>query len=111
MASIVKKGTLTSATSVVEIAASDYENIMVQIAGTSWSGDIQFQGSLDGTNYRNMALVVFDDTVSTLEYQTSFNGFWSSVRSTAGLQYFRVKFSLYMSGTATVTIAAGTSAK
>ena len=110
----VVSGTLTSAASTLDAEASDFENFMVQLSGT-WSGTIQIQGTVDGTNYRALTITDYTDTGGYAYGELTTNGIWMpytyAITSILGLQKLRVKFTTYTSGTANVTVVLASSAK
>ena len=110
----VVSGTLTSAASTLDAEASDFENFMVQLSGT-WAGNIEIQGTVDGTNYRALNATDFTDTGGYAYGQITTNGIWMpytyAVHSILGLQKLRVKFTTYTSGTANVTVVLASSSK
>ena len=108
----VLSGTLTSAASTLDAEASDFENFMVQLTGT-WSGNIEIQGSLDGTNYRALHVVDATDNGGYGYLQVTTNAIWRpfGFDTILGLQKLRVKFTTYTSGTATVTVVLASSSK
>jgi len=105
-------GTLTSGSSTVDANASDFDNLMVQLTGT-WVGNIEIQGSLDGTNYRALHVEDATDNGGYGYLQITTNGIWrpSRFNGILGLQKVRVKFTTYTSGTTTVTVVLASSAK
>jgi hypothetical protein len=110
----VTTGTLTSASTTVDADASDFENFIVQLSGT-WSGQIEIQGTVDGTNYRALHVVDMSDNGGYGYLQLTTNGIWcimaQAIPSILGLQKLRVKFTTYTSGTANVTVVLASGAK
>src|SRR3989442_707788 len=79
--------------------------IAVQVTGT-FTGTLQFEGTLDGTNYVAVnGLPVASATTTT---STTATGMWQV--SSAGLQKFQVRASALSSGTATIYLRASPSA-
>lgn len=110
----VTTGTLTSASTTVDADASDFHNYMVQLSGT-WSGQIEIQGTVDGTNYRALNSTDISDNGGYGYLQITTNGIWApntySSYNILGLQKLRVKFATYTSGTANVTVVLASGAK
>ena len=72
----------------------------IQLTGT-WVATIQFEGSVDGTNYQ--ALLAKASETGTGVTSATANGIWGVPVS--GLRYVRVRASAYTSGTVHVVIS------
>lgn len=79
--------------------------IMVQISG-SFIGTVAFEATLDGENWRPVALLDLNSTSSALLTAVTGTGLYSS-GNIGGLQCFRARVSSYISGS--VSIAANAS--
>lgn len=86
-----------SNTDLISVACDAYRSVNFQITGT-WSGTIAYQVSNDNTNWSainviiaNGSSVIASSTGNTIAY-SALNGF----------QYFRVRFTSYTSGTASI---------
>lgn len=73
--------------------------VAVQATGT-WVGTLEFQGSVDGTNYTTLR--GYPVGGGSYASETSANGAWTAL--TSGLLYFRVRATSWTSGSATVTL-------
>ncbi len=100
VADTVGSGNLTAAAQAVTLSALNGANSSaVQITGT-WVGTVQFEGSVDGTNYFAVNGVAL--TTGALVTSATANGQWQF--DIAGLVSFRVRCSAYTSGTVVVSV-------
>lgn len=94
-------GTIAAAAQNVALALNGKSGVAVQITGT-WVGTLQFEGTVDGTNWVAVNGVFAGS--STPGPTTTTNGI---VRVTpSGLAQFRITATAWTSGTATITIRA-----
>lgn len=102
-------GTVGVADATVSASIEDADTVIIQVSGT-WVGTLTFEGSMDGTNWTTWTLVSGASTNHiTATATTSTNGLFS--HKLCGLSRFRVRFSGYTSGTASILINATRSAK
>lgn len=73
--------------------------VAVQVTGT-WVGTLEFQGSVDGTNYTTLR--GYPVGGGSYASEASANGAWTAL--TSGLLHFRVRATSWSSGSATVTL-------
>lgn len=71
----------------------------IQVTGT-FVGTLQFEGSVDGTNY--VAINAFPPNSTTAATSTTTTGTWQV--GAGGMSYVRVRFSAYTSGSAVVSL-------
>jgi hypothetical protein len=94
-------GTLTALNSTVVVPVDDADHFAVQLAGT-WVGTVAFEATIDGTNWVSVAWTNSTSTSHTTGVvSTTTNGIFFHEMIFA--PQFRVRFSAYTSGTATVT--------
>lgn len=95
-------GTITAADGAITLSnMAEWSSVWVQITGT-WTGTLQFEGTVDGTTYFSLNGVV--PTTAVVATSTTANGNWQV--NVGGLRNFRVRASAVASGTATVTFRA-----
>jgi len=92
-------GSLTSTTSVTLTGQGGCSTAFVQITGT-WVGTVVLEGTVDGTNFFGINGVV--PTTGVIVASATANGAWTI--DIAGLNQFRVRCSVFTSGTIVVTI-------
>jgi hypothetical protein len=83
-----------------------YTSVRLQITGT-WVGTIQFQSSVDGTNWASRLLTQSGTTTINLVNSATTNGV---VSGDIGGRYFRTVMTAYTSGTAAITAVYSTAA-
>ena len=86
-------------TDLFSVDCSAFRSINFQITGT-WVGTITFQASNDNTNWNSCVLFQGGGGTSTVGATTANNLLYGS---TGGFNFFRIRFTAYTSGTATVT--------
>lgn len=95
-------GTIDAVSETIEIDTSGLGSCGIQVSGT-WAGGIEFEGTVDGTNWTQTRAVQFG---GTLVGGTAVNGlFFSQI---GGLLKFRLRSSTWTSGTATIYLEATT---
>lgn len=93
-------GNLTGAAQTVTMALDNgMSAVGVQITGT-WTGQLEFEASVDGTNYESHSMV--RSLLDTVANATVSNGIFFA--GTSGFSSFRVRSSALSSGTAVVSI-------
>lgn len=100
---VTATGDLTSATSVTTATLNGSTAIGVYIFGT-WVGTVQFEGSIDGTNYFSVNARPMAN--GTLVTSTTANGQWQL--DSGSLATFRARVSAYTSGTVSIRIRSST---
>ena len=98
------KGSIDKNAKSLRIDILGLSSIGVQISGT-FVGTLEFEGSVDGTNWVAIPLYIPED--SAIAADTATTGLW--IGSCAGLRFFRVISSAWTSGTANVSITAALS--
>ena len=94
-------GTLTALNSTVVVPVDDADHFAVQLSGT-WVGTVSFEATIDGTNWVSAAWINSTSTSNTTGVvSATANGIF--FHETVFAPQFRVRFSAYTSGTATVT--------
>lgn len=94
-------GTLTELNSTVVVPVDDADHFAVQLSGT-WVGTVAFEATIDGTNWVSVAWTNSTSTSHiTGVVSATTNGIFFHEMIFA--PQFRVRFSAYTSGTATVT--------
>lgn len=86
-------------TDLFSVDCSAFRSINFQITGT-WVGTITFQASNDNTNWNSYVLFQGGGGNATIASITANNFLYGS---TSGCNFFRIRFTAYSSGTATVT--------
>ena len=97
----VGSGTIAAPSATVSVALNGKSAMRVQITGT-WVGTLQFEGTVDGTNW--IAINAVQAGSTTIPQNTTTNGVFSP--TPAGFSNFRVNATAWTSGTATVSIRA-----
>jgi hypothetical protein len=93
-------GTITAATQTITLNTAGLSSCGIQITGT-WVGSLNFEGTVDGTNWIQVRAVQFG---GTLVGGTTTNGlFFAQI---GGLKSFRVYGTTLSSGTATIYLEA-----
>jgi len=95
-------GNLTAAAQTVAVVAASDGNVGVQVTGT-WAATLQFEGTIDGTNWFAMNAHAIGTTASAITSTTA-NGQWRLM--SGGCAQVRVRCSAFTSGTAVVTLVA-----
>ncbi len=103
IADLITSGSLTGTTSVTQTNTSGLNTSNIQITGT-WVGTVQFEASVDGSNYFSVNAQV--PTTGALVTSATANGSWTV--NVAGCKNFRVRCSAFTSGTIVVAIDAST---
>ena len=98
---ITATGTIAALNANVALALNGQSGSRVQITGT-WVGTLQFEGTVDGTNWQSINAV--QAGLTTIPQTTTTNGVFSP--TPAGFAQFRVTATAWTSGTATVNIRA-----
>ncbi len=98
---LLQSGNITSTAAVTTTTLQGIGNISVQITGT-WVGTVQFEGTVDGTNYVNLNAKPVPSGISVTS--ATANGVWQI--DAVGMKLFQVRCSTYTSGTIVVTIRA-----
>jgi hypothetical protein len=93
-------GSLTSTTSVTLTSLGGLSTAAVQITGT-WSGTVQFEGSIDGGTTWNLVNAQVPTTGALVTSSTA-NGNWAV--DVGGCSGFRVRCTIFTSGTIVVTV-------
>lgn len=94
-------GNIGALNAALAVAVEDTNYFTVQLNGT-WAGTISFEATVDGTNWVSLALVNSSSTaLTTGVVSTVGNGIF--FHPSAFANQFRVRFSAYTSGTASVT--------
>ena len=101
-------GSLTALNSTVVIGTDDADYVSVQLTGT-WSGTVTFETTVNGVDWVSMRIIEVSDNSKTGKSTTTANGVF--VHECFGLDDFRVRFSSYSSGTATVNMHSSRLAK
>lgn len=94
-------GSITEISQNVSLTLSAAKVVAVQVTGT-WSGTLQFEGSIDGTNFFSVQAI--PSTGSTAVTNTGANGNWAL--PCQGFSNVRLRSSSWGSGTATINIVA-----
>lgn len=97
----VGSGTIAALNATVSVALNGKSAMRVQITGT-WVGTLQFEGTVDGTNW--IAINAVQAGSTTIPQNTTTNGVFSP--TPAGFSNFRVNATAWTSGTATISIRA-----
>ena len=92
-------GTIAALNATVSVSLNADSAMRVQITGT-WVGTLQFEATVDGTNWIAVNAVQAGSTV--IPQNTTVNGVFSPTPS--GFASFRVNATAWTSGTATVSI-------
>lgn len=95
-------GNLTAAAQTVAVVAASDGNVGLQITGT-WVATLQFEGTIDGTNWFAMNAHAIGTNASLITSTTA-NGQWRLM--SGGCAQVRVRCSAFTSGTAVVTLVA-----
>jgi len=95
-------GNLTAAAQTVAVVGAGDGNVGLQITGT-WVATLQFEGTIDGTNWFAMNAHAIGTTASLITSTTA-NGQWRLM--SGGCVQVRVRCSAFTSGTAVVTLVA-----
>lgn len=85
-------------TDLISVACDGFRTISFQVTGT-WSGTITAQISDDNTNWVSFLITQSSSTASTATFTG--NGVYAAILS--GHQFFRLRFTAYTSGTASVS--------
>ena len=93
-------GSIASNGGIVATTAINGQGSLTLIITGVWSATLQFEASVDGTNFVNV--VGRTPNSGTLSTNTAGNGTWRF--SVGGFDIFRVRASAYTSGTASITI-------
>jgi len=102
-------GTLGVLNAAVALSTDDTDRFSVQLTGT-WAGTVIFEVSNDNTNWVSVALVNSTSTaLTTGVVSTTANGLF--YRIDAFSPFFRVRMSVYTSGTVNVNLFSARSAK
>lgn len=83
----------------IQISEGRVKTVGIQISGT-WVGTIEFDASIDGTNWTAVSLTPFPS--GTAASRATANGTWTG--NIEGMIFFRANPTAWTSGTATVTI-------
>lgn len=86
-------------TDLISTACDQFRSVCFSITGT-WVGTIAFQVSLDGTNWTSCACLNSASISGGFTISTTSNAIFFA--SLAGYQFFRLRFTAYTSGTASV---------
>lgn len=86
-------------TDLVSVACDQFRSVCFSITGT-WVGTVTFQVSLDGTNWVSLACLNSASPSGVFAVSTTANAIFAA--SLAGYQFFRLRFTPYTSGTASV---------
>lgn len=84
-------------TDLISVACDAYRSVNFQITGT-WAGTITFQVSNDNTNWIAVNAIASNGTAAV----TTTTANVVAYSALSGVQYFRVRFTAYTSGTATI---------
>mgnify|MGYP003645769116 CR=1 FL=1 len=99
MSDVTASGNLTSAASITTGTLNGANTVSVYVSGT-WVATLQFEASVDGTNYFSVnALPIAAGIITT---SSTANGQWQA--DVSGYANFRVRASAYTSGTVAVSI-------
>ena len=101
----IGSGSIAALNATVAVALSGKSAMRIQITGT-WVGTLQFEGTVDGTNWIAVNAVQAGST--TIPQNTATNGVFSP--TPAGFVSFRVNATAWTSGTATVSLRASAGA-
>ena len=97
----ITTGTLTALDTTVVVPVDDADHFAVQLTGT-WVGTVAFEATINGTNWVSVAWTNSTSTSHvTGVVSTTANGIF--FHEIIFAPQFRVRFSSYTSGTATVT--------
>ncbi len=97
-------GTINGSPQNISINAQGASSIQFNVTG-SWTGTLNFQGSVDGTNWVPAEAYPIMPSTSTFVNSTTTNGQWAI--TAGGLNAFRLLSSAWVTGTATIWIEAG----
>jgi hypothetical protein len=86
-------------TDLASVACDQFRSVCFSITGT-WVGTVTFQVSLDGTNWVSLACLNSASPSGVFAISTTNNAIFAA--SLAGYQFFRLRFTAYTSGTASV---------